>query len=133
MINYKIVAKILCSMAVLETILLFLALAVGIFYGEKDLDNFYWSVAISLTTAVALYIYGRDSKGRMTRREGYLSVAATWLMFTIIGSVVNGEHNDKEDIGSFGNIVDAQYAETIQEQFFAKDFEDSFFYRYLAK
>ena len=42
-------------------------------------------------------------------------------------------HNDKEDIGSFGNIVDAQYAETIQEQFFAKDFEDSFFYRYLAK
>lgn len=86
MINYKIVAKILCSMAVLETILLFLALAVGIFYGEKDLDNFYWSVAISLTTAVALYIYGRDSKGRMTRREGYLSVAATWLMFTIIGS-----------------------------------------------
>ena len=86
-----------------------------------------------------------DAKNTPTTRKGWLKSAAVMLtvilmmfpasftMFTIIGSVVNGEHNDKEDIGSFGNIRDAQYAETIQEQFFAKDFEDSFFYRYLAK
>ena len=86
-----------------------------------------------------------DAKNTPTTRKGWLKSAAVMLtvilmmfpacftMFTIIGSVVNGEHNDKEDIGSFGNINDSQYAVTIQEQFFAKDFEDSFFYRYLAK
>lgn len=87
MINYKIIARILCSMAFLETILLAMALAVGLFYGEAELSNFYWSLAISLATAVALHIYSRDLTGRMTRREGYLSVAATWVMFTIIGSL----------------------------------------------
>ncbi len=87
MINYKIIAKILCSMAIMESILLAMALAVGLFYGEAELSNFYWSLAISLATAVALHIYSRDLTGRMTRREGYLSVAATWVMFTIIGSL----------------------------------------------
>ena len=87
MINYKIIAKILCSMAIMESILLAMALAVGIFYGEAMLSNFYWSVIISSSIAIALHFYGKGSQGRMTRREGYLSVAATWLMFTIIGSM----------------------------------------------
>ncbi|QFQ12276.1 TrkH family potassium uptake protein [Pseudoprevotella muciniphila] len=87
MINYKIIARILCSMAVLETILLIVALAVGIFYGESGLSNFYWSVAISSAIAIALHLFGKDSQGRMTRREGYLSVAATWTLFTIIGAL----------------------------------------------
>lgn len=87
MINYKIIARILCSMAIMESILLAMALAVGIFYGETMLSNFYWSVIISSSIAIALHFYGKGSQGRMTRREGYLSVAATWLMFTIIGSL----------------------------------------------
>ena len=72
------------------------------------------------------------------KKRGELTVIlmmfpACFNLFTISGAVVTGGRNDKEDIGSFGNINDAQYAVTIQEQFFAKDFEDSFFYRYLAK
>ena len=86
-----------------------------------------------------------DVKNTPTTKKGWLKSAAVMLtvilmmfpacfnLFTIIGSVVTGDRNDKEDIGSFGNINDSQYAVTIQEQFFAKDFEDSFFYRYLAK
>ena len=86
-----------------------------------------------------------DVKNTPTTKKGWLKSAAIMLtvilmmfpasfnLFTIIGSEVTGDRNDKEDIGSFGNIRDPQYAETIQEQFFAKDFEDSFFYRYLAK
>ena len=47
--------------------------------------------------------------------------------------IVTGAPNDKENIGSFGNINNASYAEVIQEQFFAEGYEDSFFYRYFAK
>jgi hypothetical protein len=54
-------------------------------------------------------------------------------LFVIFGSVIQGEPNNKEDIGSFGNINQAEYAEVVQEQFFAKDYGDAFFYRYFAK
>ncbi len=86
-----------------------------------------------------------DVKNTPTTKKGWLRSAAIMLtvilmmfpacfnLFTITGSVVTGDRNDKEDIGSFGNINDAQYAEVVQEQFFAEGFEDSFFYRYLAK
>ena len=54
-------------------------------------------------------------------------------LFVIFGSVIQGDPGDKEDIGSFGNINKAEYAEVVQEQFFAEGYEDSFFYRYFAK
>ena len=54
-------------------------------------------------------------------------------MFIIFGSIIEGTPGGEENIGSFGNIRQAQYAEVIQEQFFAEGYEDSFFYRYFAK
>ena len=41
--------------------------------------------------------------------------------------------SNREKIGSFGNINDPYYAKTIEEQFFAPDYRNKFFYRYLAK
>ena len=54
-------------------------------------------------------------------------------LFVIFGSIIQGDPGVEENIGSFGNIRQAEYAETIQEQFFAEGYEDSFFYRYFAK
>ena len=83
--------------------------------------------------------------GTPVTRKGWLKSAAVMLtvilmmfptifnIFCIFGSVVTGERNDREDIGSFGNIQTAEYAEVIQEQFFAEGYENSFFYRYFAK
>ena len=54
-------------------------------------------------------------------------------LFVIAGSTITGDESNKEKIGSFGNIQDAYYAKTIEEQFFAPDYRNKFFYRYLAK
>lgn len=86
-----------------------------------------------------------DQKNTPTTRKGWLKSAAIMLtvilmtfptllnLFVIFGSVIQGDKGNEENIGSFGNINQAQYAEVIEEQFFAKDYQDSFFYRYLAK
>ncbi len=86
-----------------------------------------------------------DKKNTPVNGKGWLKSAAIMLMvilmtfpaffnlFVIFGSVMQGEPNNREDIGSFGNINNAKYAEVIQEQFFAEGFETSFFYRYFAK
>ena len=85
-----------------------------------------------------------DEKNTPTTKKGWLKSAAVMFtvilmmfptlmnLFIIFGSVIQGDPSDKEDIGSFGNINKAEYAEVIQEQFFAEGYEDSFFYRYFA-
>lgn len=54
-------------------------------------------------------------------------------IFVIAGSTITGDESNREKIGSFGNINDPYYAKTIEEQFFAPDYRNKFFYRYLAK
>ena len=86
-----------------------------------------------------------DKKNTPTTKKGWLKSAA--VMFTVIlmtfptlfnlfivfGNTAMGEKDDAEEIGSFGNIRTASYAEVIQDQFFAEGYETSFFYRYFAK
>ena len=86
-----------------------------------------------------------DKKNTPTTKKGWLKAAAVMLavivmmfttllnLFVIFGSIIQGDPGVEENIGSFGNIRQAEYAETIQEQFFAEGYEDSFFYRYFAK
>ena len=90
-----------------------------------------------------------DKKNTPVTKKGWLKSAAIMLtvilmtlttlmnFFVIFGSMINGDKSDKEDIGSFGNINQskhaAEYAVTIDEQFFAEGYEDSFFFRYFAK
>ena len=101
---------------------------------------FFFSILLSDVIADVMAV-----KNTPTTRKGWLKSAAIMLtvilmmfptlfnFFVIFGSVVTGVPSDREDIGSFGNINKASYAEVIQEQFFAEGFEESFFYKYFAK
>ena len=86
-----------------------------------------------------------DQKNTPTTKKGWLKSAAIMLtvilmtfptllnLFVIFGSMLQGDKGNEENIGSLGNINQAEYAEVIQEQFFAEGYEGSFFYRYFAK
>ena len=98
--------------------------------------------SIGLTGVVAEIM---DKKNTPTTKKGWLKAAAVMLtviimmfttllnLFVIFGSIIEGDPGAEENIGSFGNINQAEYAEVIQEQFFAEGYEDSFFYKYFAK
>ena len=99
-------------------------------------------LCIGLSGAVAEIM---DQKNTPTTKKGWLKPAAIMLtvivmmfttlmnLFVIVGSIIEGDPGAEENIGSFGNINQAEYAEVIQEQFFAEGYEDSFFYKYFAK
>ena len=86
-----------------------------------------------------------DQKNTPTTKKGWLKSAAIMLtvilmtfptllnLFVIFGSMLQGDKGNEENIGSLGNINQAEYAEVIQEQFFAEGYDGSFFYRYFAK
>ncbi|MBQ4217002.1 MAG: hypothetical protein II667_02770, partial [Clostridiales bacterium] len=54
-------------------------------------------------------------------------------MFVIFGNEIKGSPNNVEAIGSYGNIVDESYLGHITNNFMAEGYEDSFFYKYLAR
>ena len=86
-----------------------------------------------------------DQKNTPNTKKGWLKSAAIMLtvilmtfptllnLFVIFGSMLQGDKGNEENIGSLGNIRQTEYAEVIQEQFFAEGYEGSFFYRYFAK
>lgn len=101
---------------------------------------FFFSIALTGIVAEIM-----DKKNTPVTKKGWLKPAAVMLtviimmfttllnLFVIFGSIIEGDPGAEENIGSFGNINQAEYAEVIQEQFFAEGYEGSFFYRYFAK
>ena len=90
MINIKIIHRILGVLLLIESGILLLCALIPVFYGEDDLFGF---IMGSLTSAcvgmTALYI-GKSTKhkeGAMTRRDGYIVVALSWVLFSIFGSL----------------------------------------------
>jgi len=58
----------------------------------------------------------------------------TYFMGTVVlAASISDIDRPDNDIGSFGNINKPDYAEKIEDQFFAYDYENLIFYKYLAK
>lgn len=87
MINLRIVARILSSLALLEALLLLITWSVGIGYSEPKTYPFIVTAAVSLLFGGALMYYAKGAPLKITRRDGYLSVALAWVMFSIIGAI----------------------------------------------
>ena len=87
MINLKLISRILGTLLLLEAILLMVAFALGLYYGETDFLTFPIPILFAIALASVLKWYGRDAVNRMGRRDGYLVVSLTWLMFSVVGTL----------------------------------------------
>ena len=70
-------------------ILLFCAL-IPLFYGENDLFGFVMGSLASACIGMTALLIGKNTKnkeGSMTRRDGYIVVAVSWILFSIFGSL----------------------------------------------
>ena len=85
MINLKIIYKILGTLLILEVLLLLLCLGVGILSGETDWGTFGIPAFVAALAAFVFKMLGRKAENRMGRRDGYLIVSLTWIIFSFIG------------------------------------------------
>ena len=86
-----------------------------------------------------------DKKGRFNGRFTLKTIGCTLLLLVmsfiafqqllLVGLYTMNRANEDftEQIGSFGNINQEDYAETVNGNFFVYDYEDQFFYRYMAR
>lgn len=87
MLNIKLISRVLGTLLLFETFLLMVAFACGLYYHETDYFSFSIPIVISVIIAFLLKWYGKDAVNRMGRRDGYLIVSLSWLMFSVVGTL----------------------------------------------
>ena len=86
-VSYRFVAYLIGLLLAFESMLLLACCCVSMIYGERDLMSFIVSFAICLSVSAILLVYGRRKKCAMSRYEGYIVVALSWVFFSVFGMV----------------------------------------------
>ena len=90
MIHVKIIHRILGVLLLIESGIMLLCTLLPIFYGENDLFGFVMAALVSACFGMTFMMIGKSTKNKesaMTRRDGYIVVAVSWVLFSIFGSL----------------------------------------------
>ena len=87
MINFGIVFRILGALSALLGIILWLCIPISLFYESGDHLSFIYSGTIAFGVGAFLWISMANSKKTIRKREGYLIVALSWIVMSIIGTM----------------------------------------------
>lgn len=87
MTNSKLIYRILGSLLLIEAALLSVCVAISFYYREDDLAPFIISVLTTLCSAFVLKYMGRESDNTLSRRDAYLVVTLTWVLFSLFGTL----------------------------------------------
>ena len=87
MINTKLIYKIIGSLLFIEATMMFYCLAVALYYKEDDLVAFGVSILLIAMSGVAMKYIGHDAENSMGRRDAYLLVTLTWIIFSFFGAL----------------------------------------------
>ena len=85
MINYRLIYKILGSLLFLLGFLLLLCAAIALYYHEDDIMAFLVSALFTVGCGFVLKYLGRDADNNLGRRDSYLLVTVTWIVFSLFG------------------------------------------------
>jgi len=83
--NYKLVLRIMGSLALVESVVLLFVCLIPLIYGENDAIYFLISSAISLAFAGTALFFGRNPPPTIGKREGSVIVTFTWIIFSLVG------------------------------------------------
>ncbi len=87
MINIKIIYKIIGTLLFIEAAMMMWCLGLSIYLHEKDMLAFLISIAVTVLGGVGFRRLGRGDDRTLGRREAYLLVTLTWIIFSLFGSL----------------------------------------------
>ena len=101
MINFRIISKIIGSLLFIEALFMSICAALAFYYHEEDQIAFLISLLITFGGGFLFLLLGRSSDNSLSRKDAYLLVTATWIIFSFFGMFPFLIH------GSIPNITDA--------------------------
>jgi trk system potassium uptake protein TrkH len=81
------VYKVLGSLLFIEAMLLFMCLGMAVYYKEDDLFAFSISLFTTMLVGVTLRYMGREGNNTLSRRDAYLVVSLSWIIFSLFGTL----------------------------------------------
>lgn len=86
-LNFKLIAKVIGSLLFIEAFLMGITLTVSLLNGGVDSFAFLVTILITFISGFLLRHWGQPENESMNRREAYLLISLTWIVFTIFGSL----------------------------------------------
>lgn len=87
LINPLVIIRILSTILFIESICFLVCLPVAHIYNESAYP-FLWSSLITIILSVVFYVAGKDATlEKISRREGFMAVSISWLVFTVLGAL----------------------------------------------
>ena len=87
MVNFKIIYKVIGTLLFIEAAMMLLCVGLSLYMGEDDSLAFVVSVFLTVLGGLIFKYLGRDSDNSLGRREAYLLVTLTWIIFSLFGSL----------------------------------------------
>ncbi|MBQ9187488.1 MAG: TrkH family potassium uptake protein [Prevotella sp.] len=85
MVNLRLIYKILGSLLFLLGTLLFCSAGVALYYKEDDVIAFLVSAIFTCCAGFVLKYIGRNATNNLSRRDAYLLVTVSWVVFSLFG------------------------------------------------
>jgi len=85
MINKKLVLKVLGLLLCIESVLMFICLIMALIYHEDDIMAFLFTVVLTTVFGFIFLSLGNKAENNMSRRDAYLIVSLTWVIFSLFG------------------------------------------------
>lgn len=87
MLNTKLIYKVIGALLFLEVLFLILCLAMSIYHQEDDSLAFAISIVVTIMGGIVFRYLGRSANNNLNRKDSYLLVTLTWVMFSLFGSL----------------------------------------------
>ena len=87
MINFRTILRVFGALLMLESAAMTLALLVSFIYGEEESFMVFLSVAITFLAGFFSHFAYRKERISIGKREGYIIVTGSWILFSIFGTL----------------------------------------------
>ena len=84
-INFRIISKILGSLLFVEAFFMGCCLAMAFTFHEDDVMAFIMSTLLTFGSAFLFLFFGHDAENSLSRRDAYVVVTLTWMVFSFFG------------------------------------------------
>ena len=86
MLNIKLIYKIIGTLLFIEVPMMLWCLGMSFYYGEDDSLAFIISIILTIMGGVFFKYIGREAGNSLGRRDSYLLVTSTWIIFSFFGA-----------------------------------------------
>lgn len=84
-INTRLVKNVLGQLLLIEAVFMFISTIVGVCYQDDATSALFISTSITVAAGILLTLLGRNAPKNISKRDGYLIVALTWVICSFFG------------------------------------------------